>query len=107
VPEPPGHPRFEPRYEPSFSADRVTLGLSGANFDHFFAAVEQHLADYPWASSEEVPGGEGIWMLPTRQAFPDIPPLYVYYRVEQNPNRIIYLGMSHAWSKLDLPPPDL
>ena len=37
-------------------------------------------------------------MLPTRGGFPDIPPLYVYYRVEQNPNKIIYLGLSPAWS---------
>ena len=37
-------------------------------------------------------------MRPTRMAFPDIPPLYVYYRVEENPNRIVYLGLSPAWT---------
>jgi hypothetical protein len=38
-------------------------------------------------------------MLRTRDAFPDIPPLYVYYRVEEQPNEIIYLGLSRAWSQ--------
>jgi hypothetical protein len=38
-------------------------------------------------------------MLGTRDAFPDIPPLYVYYRVKEQPNRIIYLGLSRAWSQ--------
>jgi hypothetical protein len=99
VPEPPGHPRFEPHYESSFDADRVELGLSGSDFDHFSQSVEDHLGDYPWEYSEEVPDGEGIRMLRTRDAFPDIPPLYVYYRVEEQPNEIIYLGLSRAWSQ--------
>ena len=38
-------------------------------------------------------------MLGTRDAFPDIPPLYVYYQVKERPNRIIYLGLSRAWSQ--------
>ena len=99
MPEPPGHPRFEPQYEPSFDADRAELGLGGSDFDHFFRSVEDHLGDYPWEYSEEVPGGGGIRMLGTRDAFPDIPPLYVYYQVKERPNRIIYLGLSRAWSQ--------
>jgi hypothetical protein len=74
------------------------MGLAGPNFDHFFKEVEDYLGDYPWEYSEEVPDSEGIRMLPTRMSFPDIPPLYVYYRVEQNPNKIIFLGLSPAWS---------
>ncbi len=61
--------------------------------------VEDYLGDYPWEYSEEVPDSEGIRMLRTRDAFPDIPPLYVYYRVEEQPNKIIYLGLSRAWSQ--------
>jgi hypothetical protein len=99
VPEPPGHPRFAPCYEPSFDADRAELGLIGRNFDYFFQGVETALGDYPWQYSEEVPDSDGIRMRPTRDAFPDIPPLYVYYRVEQQPNKIIYLGLSRAWSQ--------
>jgi hypothetical protein len=38
-------------------------------------------------------------MLPTRYPFPDIPPLYVYFRVEQRPSRIVFLGLSPAWSR--------
>lgn len=98
MPEPPGHPRFAPCYEKSFEHDRHALGLSGANFDHLFRHVENFLGDYPWQYSEEVPDSEGIRMLPTEEGFPDLPPLYVYYRVEQNPNKIIYLGLSQAWS---------
>lgn len=97
--EPPGHPRFEPYYEPSFIADRAALGFGGPNFDSFFSAVETYLGDYPWEYSVEVPESEGIRILSTRRAFPDIPPLYVYYRVEENPNRIHYLGLSPAWSQ--------
>jgi hypothetical protein len=99
VPEHPWHPRFAPCYEPSFAACRTKLGLAGRNFDYFFTAVENYLGDYPWEYSEEVPDSEGIRMLPTRRGFPDIPPLYIYYRVEQNPNKIIYLGLSRAWSR--------
>jgi hypothetical protein len=43
-------------------------------------------------------------MLPTRRGHPDIPPLYVYYRVEQQPNKIIYLGLSRAWSQDEVYP---
>ena len=89
MPEPPGHPRFEPHHEPSFDADRAELGLSGSAFDRFFQSVENHLGDYPWEYSEEVPDSEGVRMLRTRDAFPNIPPLYIYYRVEEQPNRII------------------
>jgi hypothetical protein len=92
-------PRFEPYFETSFDADRAALGLSGRPFDYFFRGVENYLANYPWKYSEEVKDSGGIRMLPTRDAFPDIPPLYVYYRVEQDPNKIVFLGLSPAWSQ--------
>jgi hypothetical protein len=50
-----------------------------------------------------VPDGNGILMLPTRDVALDIPPLYVYYRVEESPNTIAFLGLSPAWSEEDLP----
>jgi len=75
----------------------MELGLSGSDFDYFFQSVEDHLGDYPWEYSEEVSDSEGIRMLCTRGAFPDIPPLYIYYRVEEKLNKIIYLGLSRAW----------
>jgi hypothetical protein len=102
VPEPLGQPRFEPLYEPTFTAHRARLGLTGSNFDYFFGAVEKLLGDYPYKYSEEVPESEGIRVLPTEAAFPDIPPLYVYYRVEHQPNRIRFMALSPAWSKRDL-----
>ncbi len=34
-----------------------------------------------------------------RAGAPDIPPLYLYYRVEQDPNKIVFLGLSPAWSR--------
>jgi hypothetical protein len=92
-------------YEPEFEADRRTLGLGGPNFDHFFQAVEQNTLDYPWEFSEEVPDSGGSRMRPTRDAFPDIPPLYVYYKVNAEACRVRFLGLSRAWSKLDLAPP--
>ena len=96
---PPCHPPFEPEYAPSFRADRAELGLSGANFDYFFGDVERVLRDYPGEGAEEVPGGGGILMRPTRDAFPDIPPLYIYYIVNGSPNTIRFLGLSRAWSE--------
>jgi hypothetical protein len=102
LPEHPWHPRFAPCYEPSFDHDKAELGLAGPNFDHFFRSVEVYVGDYPWEYSKEVPDSDGIRMLPTRRAFPDIPALYVYYRVEQNPNKIIYLGLSPAWSQAEV-----
>jgi len=41
-------------------------------------------------------------MLRTKEAFPDIPPLIVYYRVTEQPNRIVYLSLSPDWSKPDV-----
>jgi hypothetical protein len=40
-------------------------------------------------------------MIRTREAFPDIPPLIVYYRVEERPNRIVYLSLSRDWSNAE------
>jgi hypothetical protein len=101
VPEPPGHPRFAPAYEATFEQHRAALGLPGQNFDYFFHDVERHLGDYPWEYSTEVPNGRGIRMIGTRDAFPDIPPLYVYFRVEVDPNKIVFLGLSPAWSVIE------
>jgi hypothetical protein len=102
MPDFPGHPRFEPRYEPSFDEDRAALGLGGGSFDYFFADVEAHLADYPTISSTLILPDEDIWMLRTRRGFPDLPPLFVYYRVEEQPNTIVYLGLSHDWSNAEV-----
>jgi hypothetical protein len=101
---PPGHLPFEPIYEPSFAADRATLGLSGRDFDFRFKDIENDRRDYPYKESVEVPEGEGIRMMSTLKASPDLPALYVYYRVLENPNRIVFLGLSPAWSKQDLHP---
>ena len=102
APDHPLHPRFRPDYQPSFQIHRRELGLAGPNFDHFFRAVESFLGDYPWEYSTLVPASEGMYMLPTRRSFPDIPPLYVYYRVEQKPNKVIFYGLSPAWSQAEL-----
>jgi hypothetical protein len=98
---PPGHPPFEPRYESSFAEARTRLGLSGANFDNFFGDVERHLADYPRSSATKAPEREGVWMLRTKDAFPDIPALIIYYRVEERPNTIVYLDLSPDWRNAD------
>jgi hypothetical protein len=103
VPEPPLQPPFEPRYSAKFEAHRVRLGLTGEAFDYFWRAVEKQLSDYPYHRySREVPDHEGIRIFPTEEAYPDLPALYVYYRVEHQPNRIHYLALSPAWSRSDL-----
>jgi len=98
LPEHPLHPRFTARYEPAFEEDRKRLGLAGPNFGHFFNGVETHICDYPWEYSREVPGSGGTRMLGTRDAFPDIPPLYVYFKVNADERRIAFVGLSEAWS---------
>jgi len=105
VPDHPWHDRFAACYENSFWEQRRGLGLGGQNFDHFFQGIESFLGVYPWEYSQPVPDGEGIRMLPTIEAAPDLPALYVYYRVEEKPNKIIFLGLSRAWSKADVAPP--
>lgn len=97
----PSGPRFSPSYEPTFEAHRVALGLSGRNFDHFFQEVENFICGQPWRDSQEVPDGEGMRMQPTHDAAPDIPPLYVYFRVETDPNVVRFHGLSPAWSATD------
>jgi len=94
-------PRFTPVYDDDFQADKQKLGLAGPNFKFFFQQVEQQILDYPWAFSEEVPDSGGTLMRPTREAFLDIPPLYVYYKVIQDSprdSRIHFIGLSPAWS---------
>lgn len=103
-------PRFTAVYDDDFNADRRTLGLGGRNLDHFFEDVERQLLDYPWIYSREIPDSGGTLMRETRNAFPDVPPLYVYYKVIQDSpqdSRVYFLGLSPAWSKEDLPPSDL
>jgi hypothetical protein len=97
VEDPPEDEYYEPRYEPSFAERRRFLGLSGPNFDYFFRAAEEGLCRNPWLENEPVPEGGGIRMRPLRGA-PDLPPLYIYYRIERNPNRIIFYGLSRNWS---------
>lgn len=40
-------------------------------------------------------------MLLTRYAFPDIPPLYVYYRVDHSRHSVVFLGLHRAWDERD------
>jgi hypothetical protein len=87
-------------YEPDFDTDRSNLGLGDKNFDYFFQGVETFLRNSPGQDSVEVPNSEGIWMMQTRHAFPDIPPLYVYYRIEEEPARnVVFIGLSRAWAQ--------
>jgi hypothetical protein len=99
LPEHPLHPRFEPIYESSFLADRAKLGFTGTDFDRHFSDIERNVCDYPWEFSREVPDSVGIRLLPTRKAFPDIPPMYVYYRVDSRRQEITFLGLGPAWSE--------
>jgi hypothetical protein len=98
LPEHPLHPQFTARYESAFEEDRRRLGLAGLNFDYFFGEIESHICGYPWEYSREVPASGGTRMLKTRDAFPDIPPLYVYFKVNANERRIAFIGLSEAWS---------
>jgi hypothetical protein len=88
---------FEPCYEPSFAECRRKLGLSGPNFDHFFKNAEQGICRFPWLENEAVPDGQGIRIRPLLGA-DDLPPLYVYYRIENEPDRVVFYGLSRNWS---------
>jgi hypothetical protein len=93
-------------YEPSFDEDRAKFGLTGRNFDYFFSKVEDYIDANPWDFSAEVPGGEGIRVLPTMAAFPDIPAFYLYFSVaeEGDLSEIHYLGLSPVWSQWSFAP---
>ena len=75
------------------------IGRTGANFDYFWSAVADFLRQETRSKyySVPVPEGEGIRMYATEHAFPDIPPLYIYYRPEDP--YITFLGVSPAWSR--------
>ncbi len=92
-------------YEDAFGADRKAVGLGGRNFDTFFDGVERSVLDYPWEYSEEVPESGGTRMRLTRADFSDLPPIYVYYKVNAEECRVRFVGLSPAWSKEDLAPP--
>jgi hypothetical protein len=95
-------PRFCAVYDGDFEADRRSLGLGGRNFDTFFHHVERQILDYPWINSKEVPDSGGALMRETREVQPDLPALYVYYKVSVEDERIRFLGVSPAWSKTEL-----
>jgi hypothetical protein len=97
-------PRFVACYEKEFAADRAELGLAGENFDFFFTQVEAQILDYPWINSATVPESGGTLMRETRALAPDLPALYVYYKVNVQAERIRFLGLSRAWSREELPP---
>jgi hypothetical protein len=97
--------KWDADYEPAFYADRRNLGLGGRNFDYFFRDIEKEVLDYPWEYSKEVPESGGTRMRLTRDAFLDVPPLYVYYKVNAEDCRVRFVGLSRAWSKFDVAPP--
>jgi hypothetical protein len=81
--------------------DVKALGLGGSSFWNYFRNVENHLGDYPKEGSMEVPESE-YRIQPTATRWPDLPALYVYFRVEENPNKIVFVRLSPAWTQADL-----
>lgn len=100
--------RFVHIQERSFAEDRESAKLTGRNFDYFFEKVEDSVDSNPWLYGTEVPGGEGMLMLPTTEAFPDLPACYIYYTavLEDELAEIRYFGMSPIWSQADVLPDD-
>ena len=45
-------------------------------------------------------------MRETKGLAPDLPPLYLYYKVNKDERRIRFLGLSKAWSRENEPPQD-
>jgi hypothetical protein len=100
-------PNFYASYEDAFGDDRERLGLGGSNFNHFFKEVERNILDYPWIHSRVVPDSGGTLMRETRYSFPDIPALYVYYKVNPETGHVRFVGLTEAWSADELfPAPD-
>jgi hypothetical protein len=91
---------------PSFKEDRARFGYGGSNFDFFVPQLEDYLDKHPWHYSDEVPAGNGIRMVSTLEVLEDLPPLYVYFEVDQTNGRsdILYLGLSPNWSETTLAP---
>ena len=99
----PEHPSssFEPYYHGDFIEHRRRLGLAGTNFDFFFKDVEQAILEYPYG--DEIPDSGRTIMRETREAFPDVPPLYVYFKLDAENRRVLFLGLTQAWSAPDTP----
>lgn len=95
-----GH-RFTAVYEDAFEEDRRNLGLGGPNFDFFFMQVEAQVLAFPWVNAEYVPESEDTLMRETREPQPDLPALYVYYKVSVQDERVRFIALSPAWSKTE------
>lgn len=91
---------FDHIYEKSFEDARDIVGLAGQSFEFFREQIEDHLDRHPWFYSVEVPGSNEVRVLSTLETLEDIPPLYVYFRIEQSRESaaIHYVGLSPAWS---------
>jgi hypothetical protein len=98
--------RFVHIQETSFASARTEVGLAGRNFDHFFEKVEASLDSNPWFYGTEVPDGDGLLVIPTTDAFPDLPASYIYFRADPDAGEVRYVGISPAWSRNDTPPAD-
>jgi hypothetical protein len=93
-------------YAPSFEQHRKQFGFGGANFEFFISQLKDYLDRHPWFYSEEVPSSAGIRMVSTLEVLEDLPPLYVYFEVDQTEGRsdIRYLGFSPNWSEMTYAP---
>lgn len=93
-------------YAPSFEDDRKQFKYGGANFRFFIAQLEDYLDRHPWFYSEEVSGSGGIRIVSTLEVLEDLPPLYVYFEIDQTEGKsdVRYLGFSPNWSETTLVP---
>lgn len=90
-------PKYGANYLESWHEDVRALGFSAKHFDSIWREPEFRLCDDPWMQyTQEIPASEGMRIMPTRQAFPDIPPLYVFYRFNGETQKVDFCGLSPA-----------
>lgn len=84
-------PPRQPSYESSWDESRRELNLSGPEFQWFFDELEKLLCEYPMNQYVEILVDEDLLLYPTLDAFQDVPPLWVYYRLR--PGETVFVGL--------------
>ncbi len=94
---------FVVRYENKWEEDLRRLGLYGPNFDTFWHPIESFIAATPHVGHPLLDGSGARGFL-TEEGFPDVRKLVVYFKFDEDAERLVFLGLDDASLPEDFPP---
>jgi hypothetical protein len=90
-------PRYACRYEEGFHTDRERIEPSGRVWDFLFSAAEKFIRHDPHVASHPFGDMGGLRFLLTEPAgLLDVPPLIVYFTVNEAERRIAFLSVERV-----------